>query len=177
MLAEGYRVVPLTVEHVDALAAAYARNREHLAPWDPDRPDSFFTVDGQAEAVGAQLQATALGQAFSWVVEHGDLVVGRVTINNVVRAVLQSGNVGYWIDAEHTGRGLATAAVEHAAAGALAAGLHRLEAGTLVHNVASQGVLRRTGFERIGLARNFLFVAGQWRDHVLFQRILHDEAR
>ena len=53
-------------------------------------------------------------------------------------------------------------------------GLHRLEAGTLVHNVGSQRVLERNGFERIGLAPKFLRIAGEWRDHVLFQLINED---
>jgi ribosomal-protein-alanine N-acetyltransferase len=48
--------------------------------------------------------------------------------------------------------------------------LHRLEAGTLVDNLASQRVLTKNGFERIGLARNYLHISGAWRDHVLFQR-------
>jgi ribosomal-protein-alanine N-acetyltransferase len=49
--------------------------------------------------------------------------------------------------------------------------MHRLEAGTLVDNVASQRVLEKNGFERIGLARAYLRIAGAWRDHILFQRV------
>jgi ribosomal-protein-alanine N-acetyltransferase len=49
--------------------------------------------------------------------------------------------------------------------------LHRLEAGTLPDNSASQRVLEKNGFERYGLARRFLLIAGEWRDHVLFERI------
>ena len=89
-----------------------------------------------------------------------------------MRGPLQSAIVSYWLDEGHTGRGLASAAlgevVEHAF-GEL--GLHRLEAGTLVDNVASQRVLEKNGFERYGLARRFLLIAGEWRDHVLFERI------
>jgi ribosomal-protein-alanine N-acetyltransferase len=48
--------------------------------------------------------------------------------------------------------------------------LHRLQAGTLVDNVASQRVLEKNGFELIGLARRYLQIAGGWRDHLLYQR-------
>ena len=48
-------------------------------------------------------------------------------------------------------------------------GLHRVEAGTLVHNVGSQRVLERNGFVRFGLAPQYLRIAGRWQDHVLFQ--------
>jgi ribosomal-protein-alanine N-acetyltransferase len=50
-------------------------------------------------------------------------------------------------------------------------GLHRIQAGTLPHNVASQRVLERNDFERFGFARRYLQIAGQWQDHVLFQKI------
>lgn len=76
------------------------------------------------------------------------------------------------MDEGHTGRGLASTALTEIvdfAFGELE--LHRLEAGTLVDNVASQRVLLKNGFERFGLARRFLLIAGEWRDHVLFERI------
>jgi ribosomal-protein-alanine N-acetyltransferase len=89
----------------------------------------------------------------------------------VIRGPLQSANVGYWVDHARNGRGLATAAVADAVAFAFEdAGLHRVEAGTLLDNVASQRVLEKNGFERIGVARRYLLIAGDWRDHVLFQR-------
>ena len=50
-------------------------------------------------------------------------------------------------------------------------GLHRLQADTLVHNAASQRVLARNGFTRIGLAPRYLRIAGRWQDHVLHQRL------
>lgn len=47
-------------------------------------------------------------------------------------------------------------------------GLHRMQAETLVHNVASRAVLARNGFERIELAPAYFNIAGRWQDHVLF---------
>ncbi len=97
-----------------------------------------------------------------------------MNLNNIVRGVLRSASVGYWVDAEHLGRGLASGAVEFACAQAQGRGLHRVEAGTMVHNVASQRVLERAGFEVYGMAPKFLFIAEAWQDHKLYQRILHD---
>lgn len=50
-------------------------------------------------------------------------------------------------------------------------GLHRVQAETLVHNIASRRVLAKTGFKEIGLAPEFLMIAGTWQDHVLHQRL------
>ena len=179
MVAEGYEIRALRRGDGAALAAAFRRNREHLAPWDPDRPASFYTDAGQEVEVERNLIATEKGQSHLYLLWHagatGETVVGRAMLNNIVRGVLQSGTVGYWVDHEHLGRGLATALVEHVAAEAQRVGLHRLEAGTMLHNVASQGVLLKCGFRRIGVAERFLWIRGEWTDHVLFQRILNDD--
>ena len=175
VLGEDYTIRELRSGDGAALAAAFRRNREHLAPWDPDRPDSFYTDAGQEGEVERNLALTEEGRSYLYLIWHGDQVVGRLTLSNIVRYVLQSGTVGYWVDHEHLGRGLATAGVGHVVVEAARLGLHRLEAGTMVDNAASQAVLRRSGFRQYGTAERFLFIGGQWQDHVLFQRILHDD--
>lgn len=174
MLPADYAIRPLARDDSVALAAAYTRNREHLAPWDPVRDPSFFTAEGQADVVNRQLSLVRGRLLAAWVLVHDDEIVGRVNLNNIVRGVLCSAQLGYWVDHAHLRRGLAVAAVEHACGHGEALGLHRVEAGTMVSNVASQHVLLRSGFELYGMAPRFLFVAGAWQDHNLYQRILHD---
>lgn len=171
----GCDVRPIRLDDAERVAAAYERNRDHLRPWDPLRPASFFTPEGQRESIAGQLELVAEGRAAGWVLVRGDDVVGRVNLNNIVRAVFCSASLGYWVDQAHLRRGLARAAVEHACVEARAAGLHRVEAGTLLHNVASQRVLVSAGFEHIGTARDYLFIGGRWSDHHLYQRLLHDD--
>jgi [ribosomal protein S5]-alanine N-acetyltransferase len=174
-LPDGYTVRPLGRDDAPALTVAYIRNRGHLEQWDPARDPSFYTEAGQQDAIDRQLSLVHGGLLGAWVLVRGDDVVGRVNLNNVVRGVLCSAAVGYWVDREHLRLGLARAAVEHACAQALELGLHRVEAGTMVHNVASQRVLLRAGFEQYGMAPRFLFIGGAWQDHNLYQRILHDD--
>jgi len=52
--------------------------------------------------------------------------------------------------------------------------LHRLQAATLLHNSGSQRVLADNGFERIGIAPQYLRIAGEWQDHLLFQLLLDE---
>ena len=175
VLPDGYRIRPLHRDDAERMAAAYLRNREHLAPWDPKRDEAFYTVEGQQEAIARQLSLVKGRLLGAWVVVHDEEIVGRVNLNNLVYGVLCSGSLGYWVDHRHLRRGLAVAAVEHACEAALGLGLHRVEAGTMVHNVASQRVLLRTGFELYGMAPKLLYLAGAWQDHNLYQRILHDD--
>ena len=116
--------------------------------------ESFFTDDGQSGRGGRPARRRR-PRAWWWpgCWPAATQVVGRVNLNNLVIGVLRSASVGYWVDAAHQGRGLATGAVEFACAQARGRGLHRVEAGTLLHNTASQRVLERCGFEYYGTAR------------------------
>jgi len=164
---------PLEFEDAGPLAAAYARNRDHLAPWEPQRSDEFFSEAGQAKDVAIKLNLFAAGYEVPWVLTAGQRIIGRITLSGLVRGPFLSANMGYWIDQEFTGKGLASASVGHVLAMAAdELGLHRVQAATLVQNMASQTVLKRSGFERIGMAPDYLQIAGEWQDHVLFQRIL-----
>lgn len=157
-----------------ALAAAYVRNRGHLAPWDPTRTEAFFTEEGQLARTRELLALRELDSGLPLLLIDGDEVAGAIDLSNIVRGAFQSAMVGYWLDRGHTGKGLASAALEAVLDAALGFGLHRVQAATLLANHASQSVLARAGFERIGVAPNYLKIAGRWQDHVLFQRILHD---
>ena len=158
-----------------ALAAAYQRNRGHLAPWDPTRTEDFFTEAGQLAQTRELLALREVDAALPLVIADGDQIAGGVTLSQLVRGAFQSASVGYWLDRDHVGRGLASAALNALVDVARDDyGLHRIQAATLLANHASQSVLTRAGFERIGVAPNYLKIAGRWQDHVLFQRILHD---
>lgn len=168
---------PVALDDAAALAALYTRNRRFLAPFEPPRPDAFFTVEGQRQRLEQALAARAQGSLWRFVIlDDGAEIAGIVAIENVVRGAAQSANVAYWVDQRRNGRGLATAALACAievAFGDLA--LHRLQAGTRVDNLASQRVLAKSGFEQIGRARRYLYVGGAWRDHLLFQRLADTE--
>ena len=165
-------VRPLSCADSAPLAALYRANRDYLAPFEPTRDEAFFTADGQTSRITDLLTEHAQGRAYPYVIEVGGHLAGRVTVTNVARGPFCSGSIGYWVAADQAGRGVATRAVGTVVDDCFTAhGLHRLEAATLVDNLASQTVLRRTGFALIGTAPRYLRIAGQWRDHLLFQRL------
>lgn len=175
-MAAGVTLRPLALGDAEALAAAYTVNRAHLAPWEPVRPDAFFTPEGQRERIEGLLRQRAEGSAVPWAFEETDgRIVGTITLTGITRGPFCSSSLGYWVAADQQHRGLATAAVERVCRIAReTVGLHRIEASTLLGNTGSQRVLAKCGFEPIGMAPKYLHIDGEWRDCRLFQRILHD---
>jgi ribosomal-protein-alanine N-acetyltransferase len=159
---------PVRPEDAAELAALYAANRDFLAPYEPVRPEEFFTAGGQRE----RLERQVADGVHPFAILDGGAIAGTINVFHIVRESLQSCTIGYWIDRARNGRGLATGAVEDVVAYAFGElELHRVEAATLLDNVASQRVLEKVAFERIGVARSFLRINGEWRDFVLFQRV------
>ena len=157
------------------LSSAYLRNRGHLKPWEPLRADEFFTERFQREDIERKLAAGATDESLPLALVGDREIVGRFNLAGVTRGPFQSAGLGYWIDRNHQGRGLASAAVHAIVTAAREElGLHRVEASTLVHNMNSQRVLMKNGFQKIGMAPQYLQIAGEWQDHNLYQVILHE---
>ncbi|GAA1597859.1 GNAT family protein [Streptomyces globosus] len=161
-----------------ALADVLARNRAYMAPFEPWRSEVFYTEAGQRARIEGLLAECDAGRLHPFVITDAatDAPIGMINLGNVSLGPFRSGGVGYWLDQAHTGRGAATAALQEVCRIARDdLRLHRVEASTLVDNPASQRVLAKAGFSRIGLAPGYLHINGAWRDHVLFQRLLNDD--
>ena len=173
-LAGGVQIRVLKASDAELMCAAYRRNRDHLAPWEPLRAEEFFTVDGQMVSVQSKLALFIEGSDIPWVLIDGERIVGVMTLSGIVRGPFLSAHLGYWVDRDYNGRGIGSAAAAFAVDAARdELGLHRLQAATLQHNAASRRILDRSGFTEIGVAPAYLKIAGSWQDHLLFQRILY----
>ena len=173
-LAGGVQLRVVRASDAERMKEAYLLNRDHLAPWEPERSDTFFTVERQSQVIDAKLAQHAEGSEVPLVLLDQDRVIGALTITGIVRGPFLSAHLGYWVDKEYNGRGIGSAAIAAAVGfSRQELGLHRLQAATLTHNAASQKILKRSGFEEIGLAPRYLRIAGAWQDHILFQRILY----
>ncbi|MFJ6796441.1 GNAT family N-acetyltransferase [Streptomyces sp. NPDC091268] len=176
MIADGVRMRGVTLDDAAALADVLTRNRTSMAPYEPYRAAEFYTEAGQRARIGALLEERDAGRTVPFVLVEDGVPVGVINLGSITRGPLCSGGVGYWIDGARAGRGLATAAVlEVCRIARDEVGLHRVEAGTLLDNHGSQRVLAKAGFTPYGMAPAYLHINGAWRDHRLFQRLLHDD--
>ena len=133
----------ISLDDAPVLAAMLRDNRDFMAPFEPARAEAYFTDSGQLALIRDLLARHEQGQTLPHVILDEDgSVVGRITLNEIVRGPFQSCSLGYWVAASANGRGLATAAVRDIVRVAFEdLGLHRIQAGTLPGNVRSQRVL------------------------------------
>jgi ribosomal-protein-alanine N-acetyltransferase len=163
----------ITPDDAAALAQQLRLNRDFLAPWEPLRSDDYFTEDAQRIEIQKALREYEQDRNLPLViVDEEARIIGRITLNGIVRGAFQSCSVGYWVSQAAGGRGAATAALQQTIAIAFGElGLHRIQGETLLDNVASQKVLQRNGFVRIGMGPTYLKIAGRWQDCILYQLI------
>jgi len=163
----------ITADDAPALTEVLRLNRDFLAPWEPLRSDDYFTEDAQRIAIEGALREHEQGRNLPLVIVDSEAsIIGRITLNGIVRGAFQSCSVGYWVSQSAGGRGVATAALKQVISVAFGElGLHRIQGETLLDNFASQKVLQRNGFVRIGMAPTYLKIAGRWQDNILYQLI------
>ena len=103
------RVVRL--EDAEFMRDYYERNRAHLEAWEPSREDSFYSLDFWRQSIEESLELAQQDLGYRFVAEHpaqiSTDIVGVCNLSNVVRGVFQACNLGYSIDAQYEGQGLA----------------------------------------------------------------------
>lgn len=162
-----------------AVADFYQRNAAHFAPWDPPQPHDHTSPGRVQQALIDAALAFREGRALRWWLRRSgqpERIIGSVHLSGVARGPFQNAMLGYALDRQAQHCGLMGEALQAAVAEAFSprVNLHRLQAAVQPGNARSLAVLRRLGFHEEGLARDYLFVAGGWRDHRLFALVNRD---
>lgn len=173
---QGIYLRPLVGKDAPALVELLTRNRDFFRAWEPARPDSHLSLAvqrGYLEAASLQHRRDD-GYAFG-IFDESDRLIGRVNLNNIVRAAFCNAYIGYYIDHEENGKGYMTQAVDMAVGFAFDRGaLHRVQAAVMPGNTASIRVVEKVGFRLEGFAKNYLRIDGAWRDHRIYAITVED---
>lgn len=158
-------LVPAMVRYVE-------ENRSHFAPWEPTRPNTYYTEDYWI--LEFTKQATEFQQDRSMCLVLLDrtqptgTILGQCNFRNFIRGSFQACHLGYNLDYRYQGKGLMYEALTGAINYSFAdLELHRIMANYMPTNVRSGKLLRRLGFTVEGYARDYLYLAGAWQDHIL----------
>jgi ribosomal-protein-alanine N-acetyltransferase len=159
------------VDDVHAVIDYDRRNRDHLRAWEPVRDlATIDDVEVRSASLGGRRADANDDRGFLFLarIQGDDAVAASVNLSNIVRGAFQACNLGYSVDAAHQGHGIASEAVAAAVGFAFETlRLHRVMANYQPTNERSGKLLRRLGFVTEGYARDYLFINGAWRDHVL----------
>lgn len=155
----------------DAWAELRGASRAFLTPWEPTWPHDDLTRPAYRRRLRRYARDTRDDRAYPFFIFEtaSGRLAGGLTLSNVRRGVAQTCSLGYWAGERFAGQGLISDAVRAILPfcfGTL--GLHRVEAACLESNLPSRRVLAAAGFQGEGLARRYLRIDGQWRDHLLF---------
>jgi ribosomal-protein-alanine N-acetyltransferase len=168
---DGVQLTTLAHQHVAELASMRVANAEDIRRTAATRQPYELSFDDVARSLQYRIE-TAGSELYPFVIMRDGQIVGDLNLTQVIRGPEEGANIGLLIDSGARNQGIASTAIALVCRLAFEElALHRLQAGVQPMNVASQRAFLRNDFEQIGLARGYLFVDGDWRDHLLFQKL------
>ncbi|MFB0833866.1 GNAT family N-acetyltransferase [Arthrobacter halodurans] len=186
-MAYGARMWPVTLESGDLVLrplrqrdkaewmALRRRNADWLKAWEATQPDPSGPLPSYRSMVSSLNAQARAGQSMPWVIAIREpraarpVMAGQLTVSGILWGSALTASLGYWVDREQAGRGLAPTAVALATDHCFGAlGLHRMEINIRPENAASLRVVEKLGFRDEGLRRAYLHIDGRWADHRTF---------
>ncbi|HEY3780179.1 MAG TPA: GNAT family N-acetyltransferase, partial [Fimbriimonadaceae bacterium] len=132
----------LEYDDADAILQYYRRNIEHLRPWIPSLPLEFYTLQYQQRRLEAYVKLAAASEEFRFGVFDELRLVASINLTAIEYAAFQNGRLGYSVDGEYQGQGLATEYIGNVCDFCFQSlNLHRIEANVMPRNAGSKRVL------------------------------------
>ncbi len=152
---------------------------DFLAPWEPRRGANYLSRGAFKHRVTSSKIAVRKRTSVGFMVIRAQdaQIVGGITLDNIQGGVAQFCTVGYWMGAKFTRQGYMQEALNACVRyGFEDLDISRIQAGCLPQNIPSRALLEKSGFVCEGVAKKYLQIAGQWRDHVLYATLRQDRA-
>ena len=163
---------PWTRDDAAALQHVVLHNLGHLRAWMPwATPEAHERLEDVAERLAGFATDFAAGRDFSYVMldRVDGALVGAVGLHP--RVAPDALEIGYWIRADRSGRGLVTEAVEALAEAVFeTCDVARLEIRCDPRNERSAAVARRAGFRHVTTLRGDTRPTGEPRDTMVWER-------
>lgn len=162
----------LTPDNAQEMLDYYIRNFNHLKEFEPQKDRSFYTYEVQYSILMESYKQLIDGTGIDLGIFKDNKIIGKIRISNIVYGVFRNAFIGYSMDEKEQGKGYMKEAVKLVLQYAFSElELHRIEATAMVENTKSQRVLRSCGFKELGISEKYLFINGEWKDHVVFYNV------
>jgi ribosomal-protein-serine acetyltransferase len=162
----------LEAADAEELHALIEANREELARWLPWAADQTF--GGTRDFVRRTEAQVAGNDGFQTAIVCREKIAGVIGFLSVDWGN-RSTSIGYWLAAEHQGKGVMTAAVRALTEHAITAWeLNRVEIRAAPDNARSRAIPERLGFREEGILRAAERVQGRYLDNVVYSMLAED---
>lgn len=171
IVGENVVLVPRTEAYDEALWQLIDKSRVFLRPY-------LFWVDGTCSVADVHKISLSFYKNFQeqnffeyvFLDKQTKKLVGAGGAHTVLYNKRQA-EFGYYRDVEASGKGYVSEAVSLLAKELFARGIHRLVIKCDVENIASAAVAKRCGFTCEGVAKDGIYVYGEYHDEYVFAKI------
>lgn len=147
----------------------YEENKEHFEPWEPKRPNNFYTIYYQRASLSAEYHQMKEGKLLRlWVFlkDNPDEVIGTICFQNLLKAPYLSCNLGYKFGKKYNHKGYAYESIKKGIEIMWKDyGMHRIEAFIMPNNEPSLRLIERLDFVYEGICHSYAQINGSWSDH------------
>lgn len=150
------------------------KNRSFFEKTCLSRGDIYYSFHNLNSIISQMVDEQNIGMHYMYTIRNSeDSIIGRVNLVDIVRGNLNKAEIGYRIGEEFIGRGYGEKAVRLVLDDAVNKyRLHRIEAGVAPENIASQKILIKNGFSKVGTYKEYIFLNGKWNDSIIFEKLL-----
>lgn len=136
-------------------------NRNFFEELVPTRGDDYYKPEVFKIRHETLLEEQAKGISYFYLIkDKNGSILGRINLVDIDESH-KIGHLGYRVGQRHTGKGVSKKALELFFKIALEQNIKKIKAQTTTNNIASQKVLEKNGFERIGTSDKEFEMNGQ----------------
>ena len=166
---------PATADDAARLFAVVDTNRSHLRIWLPWL-DGCRSESDQRQFLVSVVERAQAGRGGIWLIEESGALCG-VCGFNWIEPFNRVCEIGYWLSADHQGRGIMTGCVRRLMQHAFEdLNLNRISIPVAVQNGRSRAIPERLGFQAEGVLRQAEWLYDHFVDHVIYAQVSSDRA-
>jgi ribosomal-protein-serine acetyltransferase len=167
------KLVLPTERNAEEIYRAVRENLEELKLWMPWVTDDY-SIDTARDFIKTNLVEFAENNTFAVAVALNEKIVGTIGLHHLDSAN-KSVQIGYWLDKQAQGKGLATRCCRVLINYAFEdLGLNRIQINCNVENAKSRAIPEKLGFRLEGILRQVEWLNNDFRDWAIYAMLAED---
>ncbi|WP_223295020.1 GNAT family N-acetyltransferase [Marinomonas mediterranea] len=166
----------LSYDNIALLHRFVNKEREHLAKWEPLRNEEYYTLK-TCELRVKEMRREFLedkGVVLCLLNKDETEMIAYTNFSSISRGIFQSCCLGYSLSKAYEGQGYMTEALRAGIQYMKSISIDRIQASYMPANNRSAAVLKRLGFEKEGVSKDYLKINGSWEDHIVTALLMRD---